>query len=97
MKWVTLVLFIAIAYFQYDLWFSKGGWHDMLRLKNEVISQENQNQALTLRNTALAAEVTDLSQGEDAIAEIARVKLGFIQGNEVYYRFVNKTPAKNGS
>ncbi|WP_373701076.1 septum formation initiator family protein, partial [Neisseria dentiae] len=42
----------------------------------------------TLRNNALQAEVDDLAKGQDAIAEIARVDLGYIQNGETYYRLV---------
>ena len=90
MKWVTLVLIAAIAWFQYSLWLSKGGWRDMWRLENQVKQQEEKNQSLALRNTALAAEVLDLAEGQDAIAEIARVELGYIQSGETFYRLVRR-------
>ncbi|MCS4534169.1 cell division protein FtsB [Neisseria montereyensis] len=90
MKWVTLVLIAAIAWFQYSLWLSKGGWRDMWRLEDQVAEQEEKNQSLTLRNNALQAEVDDLAEGEDAIAEIARVDLGYIREGEVYYRLVRR-------
>ncbi len=90
MKWVTLVLIAAIAWFQYSLWLSKGGWRDMWRLQDQVTVQEEKNRALALRNTALAAEVMDLAEGRDAIAEIARVDLGYIQSGETYYRLVRR-------
>ncbi len=88
MKWVTLVLIAAITWFQYSLWISKGGWRDMWRLQDKVAEQGEKNQALTLRNNALQAEVDDLAKGQDAIAEIARVDLGYIQNGETYYRLV---------
>lgn len=88
MKWVTLVLIAALTWFQYSLWLSKGGWRDMWRLQDQVAAQEEKNQALTLRNNALTAEVNDLAEGQDAIAEIARVDLGYIQNGETYYRLV---------
>lgn len=90
MKWVTLVLMATIAWFQYSLWLSKGGWRDMWRLQDQVTAQEDKNKAIALRNTGLAAEVLDLAQGQDAIAEIARVDLGYIQSGETYYRLVHR-------
>ena len=42
-----------------------------------------------MRNHALAAEVADLASGEAAIAEIARVDLGYVQSGEIYYRFID--------
>ena len=90
MKWVTVVLFATLLWFQQSLWLSKGGWPDMWRLQDKVAVQEEKNQALTLRNNALSAEVEDLNNGQDAIAEIARVDLGYIQNGETYYRIVKR-------
>lgn len=88
MKWVTWVLVLALGGFQYSLWLSKGGWRDMWRLEQQVAQQQETNQSLLARNHALTAEVKDLGSGEAAIAEIARVDLGYVQDGEVYYRFV---------
>lgn len=90
MKWVSLVLLAALAGFQYNLWFSKGGWSDMWQLQSKLEQQEEINHALILRNTALQAEVGDLIDGQEAIAEIARVDLGYIQNGETFYRLVKK-------
>ena len=65
---------------------------DMWHLQDRVAVQEEKNQALALRNSALAAEVMDLAEGQDAIAEIARVDLGYIQSGETYYRLVRRNP-----
>lgn len=94
MKWVTVFLTICILGSQYHLWFAKGGWNDMWRLENKVRVQETENNMLILRNNALSAEVKDLAEGKDAIAEIARVDLGYIQEGEIYYRMVDK---RNGN
>ena len=48
------------------------------------------NQTLTLRNNFLNAEVEDLAHGQEAIAEIARVELGYVQDGEVYYRIIDR-------
>ncbi|PIT53823.1 cell division protein FtsB [Snodgrassella alvi] len=88
MKWVTWVLLFALAGLQYNLWMGHGGWHDMLKLERGVIAQNASNEALIQRNRALTAEVKDLANGEDAINEMARDKLGYIQNGEVFYRFV---------
>lgn len=90
MKWVTLVLTVGLVWFQYSLWVAKGGWNDMLKTQEKLAVQDEKNQTLTLRNTALSAEVNDLAQGQEAIAEIARVDLGYIQNGETYYRFIER-------
>lgn len=88
MKWVTVVLLVALAVFQYDLWFARGGWHDRWRLEDEYRAQQNTNAELTRRNQQLQAEINDLKNGQDAMAEIARDQLGYVQNGEVFYRIV---------
>lgn len=90
MRWVTWVLVLALGWFQYSLWLSKGGWRDMWRLEQQVEQQQQTNRTLMTRNRALSAEVKDLGRGGNAIAEIARVDLGYVQNGEIYYRFVRK-------
>ena len=89
MKWVTWVLVLALGWFQYSLWLSKGGWRDMWQLEQQVAQQQETNHGLQMRNHALAAEVADLASGEAAIAEIARVDLGYVQSGEIYYRVID--------
>lgn len=90
MKWVTAVLSFALLAFQYSLWFGNGSWSDMGDTKQKLSIQEEENQTLALRNNFLAAEVDDLAHGEEAIAEIARVELGYVQNGEIYYRFIDR-------
>ena len=59
-------------------------------LQEQLVRQEEKNQTLTLRNNFLNAEVEDLAHGQEAIAEIARVELGYVQDGEVYYRIINR-------
>lgn len=88
MKWVIWVLLFALAGLQYDLWMGHGSWKDMWKLENDVLEQNSSNEALIQRNRALTAEIKDLAEGKDAINEMARDKLGYIQEGEVFYRFV---------
>ncbi|ATD65102.1 cell division protein FtsB [Neisseria weixii] len=91
MKWVTIVLSIALVWFQYSLWFGKGSWGHSDELKEQLAVQEEKNQTLILRNNFLAAEVDDLANGQEAISEIARVELGYVQDGETYYRFIERS------
>lgn len=90
MKWVTLVLLLAIGLFQYNFWVSKGNYNEMLSLEKTLLLKQEQNQKLELRNAALAAEVLDLQTGTEAIAEVARVNLGYIAEGETFYRLVKR-------
>lgn len=89
MKWVSIVLTIALLSFQYSLWFGKGSWGHSGELQEQLAVQEEKNQTLTLRNNFLAAEVEDLANGQEAISEIARVELGYVQDGETYYRLID--------
>lgn len=91
MKWVSIVLSIALLCFQYSLWFGKGSLGRADELQEQLVVQEEKNQTLTLRNNSLTAEVDDLAHGHEAISEIARVDLGYVQNGETYYRFVDRS------
>ena len=90
MKWVTLVLVSAIAFFQYQLWIGKGSYHDVVVTDGKIAAQQATNANLQLRNNALNAEVADLTDGSEAITEIARVDLGYIEQGETYYRLIKR-------
>lgn len=88
MRWVSYVLVLALAGLQYSLWLGKGSWRDMQQLAAQVEQQRQANTLLDARNRALEAEVQDLAAGRDAMAEIARADLGYVQDGELFYRFV---------
>ena len=90
MKWVTLVLVSAITLFQYQLWIGKGSYHDVVITDGKIAAQQATNANLQLRNNALNAEVADLTDGSEAITEIARVDLGYIEQGETYYRLIKR-------
>ncbi|ASK26719.1 cell division protein FtsB [Neisseria chenwenguii] len=90
MKWVTVVLTVALLSFQYSLWFGKGSVGYSGELQEQFGMQQEKNQTLALRNNFLAAEVSDLAKGQEAISEIARVELGYVQEGETYYRFIDR-------
>lgn len=89
MKWLPVGLLIVFVGLQYDFWLAKGGWRDMSSLEQEVEQQRSKNMQLIQRNHALSSDVRDLGRGQDAIEEVARVELGYIQDGEQYYRFVH--------
>src|SRR6185312_11040346 len=82
MKWLAAALLAALLLLQYRLWLSQDGVREVLRLRAEVGSQQQQNATLAERNRELAGEVRDLKQGYAAIEERARADLGMIAGNE---------------
>lgn len=95
MKWVTWVLLLALIGLQYELWLGHSSFFNMWNLRKQLLAQSHANESLIQRNRALTAEVKDLAEGTDAIGEIARVSMGYIQKDEVFYRFVPiQLPAK---
>jgi len=77
---------IMILAIQYPLWLGKGGWLRVWDVDRQVVAQGQKNERLDVRNGALAAEVTDLKQGSEAIEERARYELGMVKGDEVFFQ-----------
>lgn len=86
MRWLTLILVIAIVAVQYPLWLGKGSWLRVWEVDDKIARQNKINAELRARNQSLDAEVRDLKQGYDAIEERARSELGMIKNDEVFYQ-----------
>ena len=94
MKTLTYVLIGLIVAIQYPLWMGKGSWLRVWEFSTKVDQQKEKNLLLAARNAGLDAEVRDLKQGSDAVEERARVELGMIKSDEVFYQVIDKTKAK---
>lgn len=69
-------------------WLPNGGLHKQYReIQQTAARVEMQNQYLRQRNALLRAEVDDLKNGFDTVAETARRDLGYIERGETLYRF----------
>ena len=95
MKILAGILGALIILIQYPLWLGKGGWLHAREADQKLAAQRERNQQLELRNASLAAEVSDLKQGTDAIEERARYELGMIKKDEVFFQVVEQ-PASPG-
>jgi cell division protein FtsB len=93
MKILAAALAVALILLQYRIWVSADGLRGVERLQRAVAAQQNENAALTQRNSRLAAEVQDLKSGTAAIDELARSELGMIGPNETFYQVVEPAPA----
>lgn len=89
MKILAVILFGLLLLTHYRLWFGAGSYANAQQLQRQVEAQRAVNAQLSQRNQALAAEVADLKQGLEAIEERARLELGFIKRNEVFYQIVD--------
>ncbi len=80
------IFIVLLLMLQFRLWFGDGGVQELLRLKAEVATQQQENDQLRERNEALDAEVRDLKQGEAAVEERARRELGMIRRDETFFQ-----------
>lgn len=90
MKILSYILAAMLLAIQYPLWVGKGGWLRVRDLDQQLVAQNETNAKLKARNDALDAEVRDLKQGLDALEERARMELGMIKRDEVFYQVVRK-------
>lgn len=89
---LALVLVVLLVALQVRYWSGAAGAGEVERLGESVQAQRDENERLRFRNDALAAEVDDLKEGEDAVEERARAELGMIRPGEVFYRIVEDPP-----
>lgn len=92
MRIFAVALISLICAIQYPLWFGKGGWLRVRHVDQLLQTQREENTALALRNATLGAEVRDLKTGLDAIEERARVELGMIKSDEVFFQVLKPRP-----
>ena len=92
MRVFAFALIFLIVAIQYPLWFGKGGWLRVRHVDQQLESQREENDRLALRNAALNAEVVDLKTGLEAIEERARVELGMIKSDEVFFQVLKPRP-----
>ena len=88
MKLLSYILAAALLAIQYPLWIGKGSWLKVWELDGQLGQQREGNARLKARNDALDAEVRDLKQGLEALEERARMELGMIKRDEVFFQVV---------
>ena len=93
MKILAIVLGVLILLIQYPLWLGKGGWLKVWDADRQVAAQKQVNDDMQSRNDGLAAEVTDLKQGMEAVEERARYDLGFVKKDEVFFQIIEPSKA----
>ena len=97
MKVLLTLLILLLLAMQYRLWFGDGSLQELSRLREEAQHSRNEVVRLTIRNQALAAEVSDLKSGMDAIEERARGELGMIDEDETFYQFIREKGAQRSA
>ena len=79
-----LVLIALLLVLQGQLWFGRGSLPDVIRLREVLKDQKQQNAAAQLANDRLSAELHDLKDGLEMIEERARSEIGMVKSNEVF-------------
>jgi cell division protein FtsB len=92
-KTLALILAGLLLGLQYPLWIGKGSWAKVWELERTLAQSREGNAKLKARNDALDAEVRDLKEGMEAIEERARLELGMIRKDEIFYQVV-QPPAR---
>jgi cell division protein FtsB len=87
-KPLAFILAGILLALQYPLWIGKGSWMRVRELDRQLAEQRANNARLKARNDALDAEVRDLKEGSDALEERARMELGMVKRDEVFYQVV---------
>ena len=80
-------MIIALINLQYQIWIDKGGGlrQQYAQMKMQADGIKQQNDVLRQQNAILRAEVNDLQNGYEALSEIARTEMGYIQAGETFY------------
>jgi cell division protein FtsB len=93
MRALAITFAALIVLIQYPLWLGKGGWMRVWEIDRQLQNQKSRNEELQARNDALDAEVRDLKQGLEAVEERARLELGMVRQDEVFFQIVEQPRA----
>ena len=94
MRVLAYILAGLVLALQYPLWIGKGSWTRVWDLDRQVEAQRATNVSLKQRNDALDADVRDLKEGTEAVEERARLELGMIRKDEIFYQVVEAGTTK---
>lgn len=89
MRMLIISLLVIFCLLQYKLWLEDGGIAKIMHLQKTIAAQEQQNNDLKQKNSALTAEVHDLKHGQTAVEERARNDMGMVKKGETFYQFIN--------
>jgi cell division protein FtsB len=87
-KALVVLLVSLLALVQFRLWVGDKSLVEVWRLRQAIVEQISENVLLRSRNQRLEAEVRDLKTGLDAVEERARLELGMIRKDEIYFQIV---------
>ncbi len=87
-------LLVLIAGLQYRLWLGDGGIREYREINQRIDELKHEAEQRAIRNAAVAADVNDLRDGEEAIEERARHDLGMIKTGETFVQIYDEVERK---
>jgi cell division protein FtsB len=81
LTWVLLALLLIL---QSQLWIGRGSLPDVMRQRQQLALQRQDNLQSQLANQRLMAELRDLREGQEMIEERARREVGMVKSNEIF-------------
>lgn len=85
---LTILLGGLFLFLQYKIWSPDGGLSQVWKSKQSIASVTQQNKVLEEKNLVLAADVEDLKNGNESIEEHARMDMGMVKENEIFYQII---------
>ena len=83
MKWITWGLLITLAGLQYKIWLHNGGLRSQYaQMQQQAESIKRENAVIRHDNAMLRAQVDDLQIGYEALSDLARSEIGYIEEGE---------------
>ena len=79
-----LILLALLLVLQGQLWLGRGSVPDVMRLRQVLKDQKQQNAASRLANDRLSAELHDLKDGLEMVEVRARSEIGMVKPNEIF-------------
>lgn len=86
MRALAIILGVLLVAVQVPLWFGKGGWMRVAELEAQLAAQREINAGLMARNAQVAAEITSLREGREAVEERARRELQMVREGEIFFQ-----------
>jgi len=87
-KALIVLLVSLLALVQFRLWVGEESLAEVWRLRQAIELQSSENVLFKGRNQRLEAEVRDLKNGLEAVEERARMELGMVRKDEIYFLIV---------
>jgi cell division protein FtsB len=87
-KALIVLLVSLLALVQFRLWVGEESLAEVWRLRQAITQQSSENVLFKSRNQRLEAQVRDLKNGLEAVEERARLELGMVRKDEIYFLIV---------